>query len=79
VTVHSCDDDAELSELSDIRDLLAGVLKPGVMSPGNGVVNPRGSTAVVFMSPIVTFLFSTESGTGLNLQQHRPTGLSETV
>jgi len=49
--------------------LLAGVLNPGVMSPGNGVVRPRGSTAVVFISPIATFLFSTESGTGVNLRR----------
>ena len=52
---------------SAICYLLAGVLNPGVISPGNGVVSPRGSTAVVFISPIPTFLFSTESGTGVNL------------
>ena len=51
-----------------LRYLLAGVLNPGVISPGNGVVRPRGSTAVVFMSPIAAFLFSTESGTGVNLR-----------
>jgi len=51
-----------------MRYLLAGVLKPGVISPGNGVVRPRGSTAVVLISPIATFLFNTESGTGVNLQ-----------